>query len=109
MNPISVAGSKDRTTSPEESIHSVLGKSAPKHPPFFQWMDYIKLHEFDQTLQMWSLMNGDSKPELRRKYEIARDLQIKIHGEKLDSKQISVGEFLNAMSDENILPRKGLV
>lgn len=99
-----------RTTSSLESFNSVLGRSCPKHPHIYRFIDYLKIHEYNVCLEMWRLIQKDpiqvpSGP--RRKIDIERQNKIKECTDLLKNKKISIAQFLDALLEDVNLPRKG--
>lgn len=97
-----------RTTSPLESFNSVIGRSIPKHPNIFRFIEYMKLHEFNIMLNMWKLPELDEPDTAHRKLDRERDEKIKYATEMLKLNQITIEDFLGAVSIENMIPNKGL-
>lgn len=98
-----------RTTSPLESFNSVLGRSCPKHPHIYRFIDYLKLHESNVCLEMWSLIDTAVPAGPKRSRDIERQAKIKECTALLKSQCISVAEFLDAVTEDIYLPRKGII
>lgn len=95
-----------RTTSPLESFNSVIGRSFPKHPNIFRFIDYMKMHESHIVLKMWALLECEGKDAFQRKRD--RDDKIKYATGMLKRDEISVVEFLEAVANDETVPNKGL-
>lgn len=98
-----------RTTSSLESLNSVLGRSFPKHPHIYRFIDYLKLNESNSCLEMWSLIAQDVPSGPIRKKDIDRQARIKKCTDSLKTKTISVAQFLDEMTKDEHLPRKGII
>lgn len=98
-----------RTTSLLESFNSVIGRSVPKHPNIFRFIDYMKLHESKIMLKMGSLLESDEEFDTaQKKIHRERSEKIKYATEMRKNGQITVEEFLQAVSIEDMIPKKGL-
>lgn len=107
-NTLSVFGLSMRTTSPLESFNSVIGRSFPKHPNIFRFIDYMKMHESNIVLKMRSLLECDVPNVSQRKRDLERDAKITKATKMLGEKQIAVEEFLEIVSTDEMVPNKGL-
>lgn len=98
-----------RTTSSLESMNSVLGRGCRKHPQMFKFIDHIRKHEFGRSLDLLNLFEDDVDKEFKRKRQLDREREEKISyfTKKLQEGEITVEDFLDAMSDKNILPGTG--
>lgn len=98
-----------RTTSSLESMNSVLNRGCPKHPHIFKFIDRIRLHEFSKSLDLLDLIDDDVSEEFERKRKLDKEREIKISyfTNLLEKQEISVNEFLEAMSIKSILPGTG--
>lgn len=109
---MSVAGLNMRTTSSLESLNSTLGRSVPKHPHIFRFINFIKFHEFVKSCDMLCLTGPDlpdSQLERRRKNDREREEKIQFFTSKLMAREINSSEFLEAMGNKCILPRIGMI
>lgn len=101
-----------RTTSSFESFNSVLGRSIPKHPHIFKFMDYLKLHEFSKYCDMLDLLRPNIPAQQfkrKRKIDQERDNKIYFFTQKLKESKITPIEFLEAMAVKEVLPKDGML
>lgn len=98
-----------RTTSSLESMNSVLGRGCRKNPQMFKFIDHIRTHEFSKTLDLFNLLEDDVDNDFKRKRQLDKEREEKISylTNKLQKGEITVADFLEAMSDKNILPGTG--
>lgn len=99
-----------RTTSSVESLNSVLGRSFPKHPHIFKFIDRLRLHEFSKYLDMLDLVKDevpDEQFQRKRLRDKERQEKIVFFTNALKKGDISPGEFLEAMSIKAVLPGVG--
>lgn len=98
-----------RTTSSLESMNSVLGRGCRKHPQMFKFIDHIRSHEFSKSLDLLNLVEDDIDCDFERKRQRdkEREKKISFFTNQLQEGKITVGNFLEAMSDKNILPGTG--
>lgn len=91
-----------RTTSSLESMNSALGRGCQKHP-----LGHIRKHEFKKSLDLLNLLeNLDLDKDFKRKRQMDKEREMKISyfTNKLQEGEIYVEDFLEAMSDKDILP-----
>lgn len=101
-----------RTTSSLESLHSSLGRSFPKHPHIFKFLDRLRLNEFSKLLNMLDLVKDnvpDQQYQRKRLVDQQREEKIKFFTDQLRNGIIDVGEFLEAMANKEVLPRAGKI
>lgn len=101
MYPLSVAGLTMRTTSSVESLNSVLGRSMPKHPNVFRFMDHLRLHEFAKYMDFKESLKpaaGEKQFERQRKDTKDRAKNIQSFTTKLELNEINVVEFMEGVS-----------
>lgn len=98
-----------RTTSSLESMNSVLGRGCRKHPQMFVFIDHIRKHEFSKSLDLLNTLDDDVDADFERKRQKDKQREMKINyfTSKLKREEITVEEFLEAMSDIDILPGPG--
>lgn len=99
-----------RTTSSLESENSQIQRSFPQNPSIYQFAEHLKLHESMKSTDMYQLINTEITSErLRRKRKIdrERDIKIKHISAMLKNNQISVENFLEVMSDNEMIPKCG--
>lgn len=98
-----------RTTSSLESMNSKLNRGCPKHPHIFKFIDRIRLHEFRKSIDLLDLVGDDVSEEFKRKRKLDKDRETKISHftSLLQKKEIGVDEFLEAMSNNTVLPGTG--
>lgn len=101
-----------RTTSSLESVNSTLGRSFPKHPHIFKFLDCLRLFEFSKLLSMIDLVkNENSCQQFQRKRQLDKDREEKINffTNVLNENRITVREFLEAMANKEILQDLGKI
>lgn len=111
-SPLSVCGVNMRTTSSLESLHSALGRSFPKHPHIFRFSDRLRLCEFSKLLNMLDLVKDDvpdQQFQRRRLRDQQREEKIRFFTDQLLLQKISVGEFLEAIANKEVLPNVGMI
>lgn len=109
-NSLSVSGLNMKTTSSVESVNSAMGRSFPKHPHLFKFIDFLKYHEFSKVLDLQDLKRGDipkNQFERKRERDRMRDEKIKHFSAELEAKSIDVSRFLEIMATKEILPPNG--
>lgn len=96
-----------RTTSSLESMNSVLGRGCWKHPQMFKFIDHIRKHEFKKSLDLLNLYKNDGNHDFKRKRKLDKEREEKISHftSQLQKGKINVQDFLEAMSDRNVLPK----
>lgn len=83
-----------------------------KHPNIFRFIDELRPHEFKKRQDMCRLLAiGCKKKQLqrKRKKDKEREEKIQFFTELLKHEKISVGLFLDAMSNKSILPYHGKI
>lgn len=99
-----------RTTSSVEGMNSCVQDDLPKHTDIFRFIASLKLFESEKSSELHFLsLEKNLKRQLQRKRpeDRIRDAQIKANTELLQNGEISVGEFLKAMSKKELLPKTG--
>lgn len=109
-NGLSVADLNMRTTSSLESINSHIGRSFPKHPNIFKFIDCLKQYEYTRSTKMRKLIQNCPKRQMERKHnkDKEREKKIKHFTSLFRRKKINLGIFLEAMSNKTILPLNGM-
>lgn len=100
-----------RTTSSLESMNSQLGRLfTTKHPNIFRFIEELKPHEFRKATDMLRLIKNRRPKQLQRKRKRCQEREQKIQyfSEMLQNNSISVGTFLDVMSNKTILPDSGM-
>lgn len=107
---LSVANLNMRTISSLESINSHIGRSFPKHPNIFKFIDCLKQYEYTKTTKMRKLIENCPKKQMERKHKKDKEREKKIiHFSSLfRRKKIDLALFLEAVSNKNILPLNGM-
>lgn len=108
-NGLSVANLNMRTTSSVESMNSHMGRTFPKHPNIFKFINCLKQFEYTKTTNMRILTENCPACQTKRKHYKDREREKKIQhfSVLLGRKKIDIGMFLEAMSNERILPLNG--
>lgn len=110
-NALSVCDANMRTTSSLESFNSVLGRSFPRHPHIFRFIDRLRLHEFSKSLDLMNLIKDDvpdSQFQRRRLLDRQREDKIKYFTHLLRTDdEITPADFLEAMANKEMLPGTG--
>lgn len=98
-----------RTTSSLESMNSKLNRGCRKHPHIFKFIDRIRLHEFRKSIDLLDLFENDVNEEFerKRKSDKEREKKIRFFTNLLQKNEIGVNEFLEAMSNNSVLPGAG--
>lgn len=98
-----------RTTSSVESMNSALNRGCKARPNIFKFIDRIRLHEFSKQLDLIDLFEDDVTEEFERKRKLDRERELKIthFTNLLLQNDITVQEFLEAMSTKSFLPGTG--
>lgn len=101
-----------RTTSSLEAMHSSLGRSFPKNPHVFKFIDRLRLFELSKSVDMLDLVRNNDIDELykrRQKSDQQRDDKIKFFTNQLQTDpNMTPGLFLDAMANDDILPGTGM-
>lgn len=103
---ISVHGINMRTNSSSESLNSKTNRTFPKHPHIFKFAECLRIQEFSKATDMHKFSKfGVSKKQLerKRKKDKERDSRIKYYSELFKSGDVSVGDFLEAVSNKDRL------
>lgn len=93
-----------RTTSSVESLNSQLKLSFAKHGHIWSFIEQLRLFEFTKSVEMFKLISGKfSKNQLERKRKRDKERQDKIDylTGTLTKNEISIEEFLEAMSADD--------
>lgn len=101
-----MAGLNTRTTSLVESINSQIQRSFPARPSILQFTDYLRLHESMKSTDLYQIVQLEIvNDELSRKRatDRARHLKIMHFTDLLKAGEISIAEFLEAMSSKEVL------
>lgn len=100
-----------RTTSSLEALNSTLGRSFPKHPHIFKFINRLKLFEFSKSVNMLHSIRNDVPDEQlkrRRQCDQNRQEKIKFFTDQLRANdQMTPELFLDAMENKEILPGTG--
>lgn len=100
-----------RTTSSLESMNAQLGRLFTiKHPNIFRFIEELKPHEFRKATDMLRLIANRKPQYLQRKRKRCQEREEKIQhfSEMLQSNTVSVGTFLDVMSNKTVLPDSGM-
>lgn len=102
-----------RTTSSLEALNTAMGRSFPKHPHIFKFIDRLRLLELSKSIDMLDLIRNDSINEQfkrKRQRDKQREEKIQHYTEKLKtSKDMTPGLFLEAMANKVVLPGTGKI
>lgn len=98
-----------RTTSSLESMNSQIGRSFPRHPNIFKFIECLKQHEYTKATIMKKLITNCPKNQMNRKHQEdkERDEKIRHFSSLFAKKKIGIGMFLEAMANKKILPLNG--
>lgn len=98
-----------RTTSSLESMNAQIGRSFPKHPNFFKFLECLQQHEYTKATAMKKLIENCPVYQMERKHQKdkERDEKIKHFSSLFARKRIDLGMFLEAMANKKILPLNG--
>lgn len=99
-----------RTTSSIEGLNSVIQKSFPSRTTIFKFIESLKLHEATKATDLYQISEGQiTNPQLerRRKTDRQREQKIEFVTNALNAGDISVSDFLVAMSEDDILDFDG--
>lgn len=101
-----------RTTSSLESVNSTLGRSFPKHPHIFRFIDRLRLYEFSKLLNMLDLVKNedpDQQFQRKRQRDKEREAKIQFFTKACMENGVNWGEFLDAMANKDVLPNIGSI
>lgn len=90
-----------RTTSSLESLNSQLKRSSAKHGHIWRFIEQLRLFEFSKAYEMSQLIGGvfsKTQLERKRKRDREREDKIKYLTGILKRNEISIEQFLEAMS-----------
>lgn len=90
-----------RTTSSVESMHAVFGRTFPRRPNIFNFIENLRQFEFSKFDRIGQLIDGDEMPRVRREKDRKRDEKINRQSTLLANKMISMEEFLDMMATDN--------
>lgn len=96
-----------RTTGSVESLNSDIQREFPKQTTIFKFIDALKMHESERSSDLHFLSlekTTDKQLQRRRKEDRDRDEKIKRFTHLLMNGEISILEFLKAMSAKKVLP-----
>lgn len=98
---LSVAFLSNRTSSPLESLNSILTRSIAKKTHFFRFVGRLKLFESKKAHDMCLAINSREKEykPANKKYHL-RDAKIRENTKLLDEGKIDVKQFLEEMSND---------
>lgn len=96
-----------RTTSSVESLNSVLGRSCPRHPHLYRFIDYLMLHEFNKSVEKWEIIKGNINLQRKRKVDQNREQKIQYWTGELKKGAVSVQQFLIGVAYLEILSKNG--
>lgn len=98
-NSLSVAYVANRTSSPMESINSVLNRTVAKKVHFFRFVGRLRLFESKKAFDMsFAIMPNFRETVPKNKRCQFRDAKIKECTEWLDGNKIDVTDFLNELA-----------
>lgn len=90
-------------------MNSQIGRSFPKHPNFFKFIECLQQHEYTKTTSMKKLIENCPENQMERKHhkDKERDEKIKYFSSLFMKKEINLRMFLEAMANKDILPPNG--
>lgn len=100
-----------RTTSSLEALNSVIQRSFPAKTTIYKFTDSLKLHESIKSSDLHSMCEGEigvEQFERRRKKDRERNAKIRKFTLHLINEEITVSEFLQAISKNDVLPTVGM-
>lgn len=102
-----------RTTSSLEALNSAMGRSFPKHPHIFRFIDRLRLFDLSKSINMLDLIRNNSINEQhKRKRQRDQQREEKIQhftNELKTSESMTPGLFLEAMACKDVLPSEGKI
>lgn len=98
-----------RTSSPMESINSVVQRQFPAITNIYKFAECLRLYESIRSTDLLQISGTITSQRLKRarKIDEERDQKIKFFSEQLSKGTITVQEFLEAMACKEILPGEG--
>lgn len=100
-----MAGLDTRTTSLVEAINSQIQRTFPAQPSILQYVEFLKMHESMSSTDLYHLVQEktpDKEYLRKRPTDRARDKKIKHFSALFGAGDISIGDFLVAMSLKEI-------
>ena len=98
-------GLNTRTTGAVEAVNSSIQQLFAKRPNILQFTDYLRLYDSIKTTDLYQLLQKEilnEKYARKRTEDRKRDQKIKHFTDLLKAKEISISEFLQAMSSSEV-------
>lgn len=91
-----------RTTSSVESMHAIFGKSFPKRPNIYNFIENIKQFEYSKADTIRQLNKDNIVHKKKRVEDQKRDEKINRLSRLLSRQIISIKDFLNEMASDEM-------